>query len=91
MRGPQSFYTLGLCPIEVVQVPSTSVLTLCTNALPSLNGVRCQEASEESLSGSVVTWGHFDLPGNISLWLLILPHYVDTVPFPQSICLLWDL
>lgn len=57
MLDSQSFYTLGLCPIEVVQVllfPSPSMLALCTKAPPSLNGVRLQEASEESLSDSVV-------------------------------------
>lgn len=50
--------------------------------------MRCQEAPEESLSGGVVIWGRFDLPSNISLWLLVLLLYVDTTHFPQSICLL---
>lgn len=42
------------------------MLTLCTKTPSSLNGVRCQAASEGSLSGSLIIWGHWDFPGNIS-------------------------
>lgn len=56
------------------------MLTLCTKAPTSLNGIRYQEASEGSLSGSVIIWGHLDIPGGISIdWLLVVPYCVVSV------------